>query len=97
MSTSTEVAGLAEELLPAVPRSQPAPRPRKRRQRLHPATALLGLGLVAVTLVMGAAMVSLRADVVRLQHEISSQKLSCADFAHVRLRVRGHNARCVTR
>ena len=90
---TTETARIAEELLPPVPRS-PAPRPRKHH---HPATALLGLGLVAVTLVMGAAVMTLRSDVVRLQHEISAQKLSCADLNHIRLHIHTRAVRCTER
>jgi hypothetical protein len=68
---------------------------------VHPATALLGLGLVAVTLVMGAAVLALRADVAHLQAHLSAQnpgtrqEVSCAALRHVRLR--GHDARYVTR
>lgn len=97
---TTGTTKLADELLPAVPRSQPAPRrPRKRRQRLHPATALVGVGLVAVTLVMGAAMVRLHQDLTRLQSQVAAQNhnVSCADVANLHLHVRNRIVRCTER
>jgi hypothetical protein len=94
--STTEVASLVEHLIPAVPRPQPAPRRPRKRARAHPATALLGVGLVAVTLVMGAAVLTLRSDVVRLQHQLpAAHQVTCADLQnHVRLHVRNRAVRC---
>jgi hypothetical protein len=94
-TTTTGVTALAEELLPAVPR--PAPRPRKRPHR-HPATGLLAVGLVAVTIVMAGAVLTLRADVVQLQHQLQiGRPVSCADLTGIRLHLRSRTVRCTGR
>jgi uncharacterized protein (DUF58 family) len=96
---STQTAALAEDLIPAVPRSQPAPRrPRKRRQPLpRSVTALVAVTAAAAVVVLSGAVLVLHRDVVQLQREIPAQSLSCAQLHAVRLHIQNRTVRCSTR
>jgi hypothetical protein len=97
VSTSTEVASLAEHLIPAVP--GPAPRPRRRRQPLpRSVTALVAVTAAMAVLVLSGAVLVLHRDVAQLQREIPGHQLSCADLTHhIRLHVRSRTVRCAER
>ena len=65
--------------------------------------ALLGIGLVATVVVMGAAVLVLKYDVGQLQRQHSaqnsgtSQTINCAGLAHIRLRLKGRAVHCTNR
>lgn len=102
MTAQTEVAELADHLVPAVPSGTARPVPRlscRPCRHRHWATAVLGVGLVLVTLTMGAAMAKLHQDLTGLQAQVSAQNhnVTCADLNHIHLHVRNRIVRCTER
>ena len=61
---------------------------------------MLGIGLVATSLVFGTCLLLLKHDYTSLQRELAhpaASSITCPEFRHVQLRVHGRDVRCSTR